>query len=82
MVWSHLDHQARRRQVYKDRERNKSERKTKEEMGRHHQRMCKNGVWRFPEGSGRKGGHKVCHLWCPDQQCYGTEVRKDEIIDQ
>ena len=32
----------------------KKERKTEEEMGREHQGMDGNGVWRFLEGSGRQ----------------------------
>ena len=38
-----------------DSERSKKERMTDEEMGRQHQGMDGNGVWRFPEGSGRQG---------------------------
>ena len=38
-----------------DSERSKKERKTEEKMGRQHQGMDGNGVWRFPEGSGRQG---------------------------
>ena len=38
-----------------DSERSKKERETEEEMGRLHQGMDRNGVWRFPEGSGRQG---------------------------
>ena len=37
-----------------DSERSKKERKTVEGMGRLHQGMDGNGVWRFPEGSGRQ----------------------------
>ena len=55
MVWPHLkilwhgeDNSS------GDSERSKKERKT-EEMGRQHQGMDGNGVWRFPEGSGRQG---------------------------
>ena len=55
MVWEHLkilwhgeDNSA------GDSERSK-ERKTEEEMGRKHQGMDGNGVWRFPEGNGRQG---------------------------
>ena len=32
------------------------ERKTEEEMGRKHQGMDKNAVWRFPEGGGKRRG--------------------------
>ena len=35
-------------------ERSKKETETKE-MGKEHQRMDKNGVWKFPEGSRRQG---------------------------
>ena len=35
-------------------ERSKKERKTEEELGRKHQGMDRNGVWRFPEGYGRQ----------------------------
>ena len=38
-----------------DSERSKNERETEEEMGRYNQRMDRHEVWRFPEGSGRKG---------------------------
>ena len=38
-----------------DSERSKKERKTKEEMGRYHRRMDRNGVRRFPVGSRRQG---------------------------
>ena len=55
MVWPHLkilwhgeDNSA------GDSERSKEERKTEEEMGRSHQGMDGNGVWRFPRGSGRQ----------------------------
>ena len=36
-------------------ERSNNERQTEEEMGRWHQEMDGNRVWRFPEGSGRQG---------------------------
>ena len=56
MVWPHLkilwhgeDSSA------GDSESSKKERKTQEEMGRKHQGMVRNGVWRFPEGNGRQG---------------------------
>ena len=59
MEWPHLkilchgeDNSAR------DNERSEKERKTEEEMGRKHQGMDGNGVWRFPEGSGRQEGWK------------------------
>ena len=39
----------------KDSDRSKKERTTEEEMGRKHQRMDRNVVWRFTEG-GRKQG--------------------------
>ena len=35
-------------------DKNKNERKTEEEMGRQHQRIVRNGIWRFPEDSGIK----------------------------
>ena len=63
MVWPHLkilghgeDNSA------GDSERSKKERKTEEEMGRLHQGMDRNGVWRFPEGSGRH--RRVERYWC------------------
>ena len=67
MVWPHLkllwhgeDNFAR------DNERSKKERKTEEEMGREHQGMDGNGVWRFPEGSGRQGRREryCCKVIC------------------
>ena len=47
-------------------ERNKKERKTEEEMGREHQGIDGNGVWRFPEGSGRQGKMEryCCNVIC------------------
>ena len=54
MIWLHLkilgpgeDNSA------GDSEGSKKERKTAEKMGRQHQGMDGNGVWRFPKGSGR-----------------------------
>ena len=38
-----------------DSERRKKERKTEEDMGRLHQGMDRNGLWRFHEVSGRQG---------------------------
>ena len=67
MVWPHLkilwhgeDNSA------GDRERSKKERKTEEEMGRLHQGMDENRVWRFPEGSRRQGMVKryCCNVIC------------------
>ena len=67
MVWPHLkmlwhggDNSAR------DIERSKKERKTEEEMGRLHQGMEWNGVWRFPEGSKRqeKMERYCCNIIC------------------
>ena len=63
MVWPHLkilghskDNSA------GDSERSKKEMKTEEEMGREHQGMDGNGVWRFPEGSKRQGRvEKYCY---------------------
>ena len=42
------------------------ERKTKEEMGREHQRMDGNGDWRLPEGSRRQGKveRNSCNVIC------------------
>ena len=45
----------RRQNSAMDSERSRKERKIEEEMGRYHQGMDMNGVWRFREGSGRKG---------------------------
>ena len=47
-----------------DSERSKKERKTEEKMGRQHQGMDRNGVWRFPGGSGRQGRMEryCCHV--------------------
>ena len=44
----------------------KEKRKTEEEMGRKHQGMDGNGVWRFPEGSGRQGRVEryCCNVIC------------------
>ena len=49
-----------------DSERSKKERKTEEEMGRKDQGMDGNGVWRFPEGSGRQGRVEryCCNVIC------------------
>ena len=49
-----------------DSERSKKERKTEEEIGRLHQRIDGNGVWRFPEGSGRQGrvDRYCCNVIC------------------
>ena len=49
-----------------DNERSKKERKTEVEMGRWHQGMDRNGVWRFPEGSGRQGKveRHCCNVVC------------------
>ena len=38
-----------------DSERCKKDREIEDEMGRQHQGMDRNGVWRFPEGNGRHG---------------------------
>ena len=66
IVWPHLkilghgeDNSA------ADSERRKKERKT-EEMGKQHQGMDGNGVWRFPEGSGRQGRVEryCCNVIC------------------
>ena len=66
MVWPHLkilrhgeDNSA------GDSERSKKKRKT-EEMGRLHQGMDGNEVWRFPEGSGRHGRVEryCCNVIC------------------
>ena len=48
MLWHGEDNSAR------NNERSKKERKTEEEIGRYHQEMDGNGVWRLPEGSGRQ----------------------------
>ena len=50
----------------RDSERSKKERKTEEEMGRKHQGMDGNGVWRFPEVSGRQEKVKryCCNVVC------------------
>ena len=45
-----------------DRNISKKRRKTDDEMGRQHQRIDRDGVWRFPEGSGRQG--KVKRYYC------------------
>ena len=67
MVWQHLkilwygeDNSA------EDSERSKKERKTEEKMGRLHQRMDRNGIWRFPEGSRRQGRIEryCCNVIC------------------
>ena len=67
MVWPHLnilwhgeDNSAR------DSERSKKERKTEEEMGRQHQGMDRNWVWRFHESSGRQGRMEkyCCNIIC------------------
>ena len=67
MVWPHLkilwhseDSSAR------NSESSKKERKTEEEMGRKQQGMDGNGVWRFPEGSGRQGRIEryCCNVIC------------------
>ena len=48
-----------------DSERSKKERKTEEEIPVH-QGMDRNGVWRFPEGSGRQGNVEryCCNVIC------------------
>ena len=65
MVWPHLkilwhgeDNSAR--------ERSKKEGKTETEMGKLHQGMDRNGVWRFPESSGRQESMKryCCNVIC------------------
>ena len=67
MVWPHLkilwhseDNSA------GDSERSKKERKTVEEMGKWHQGMDGNGIWRIPEGSGRQGRMEryCCNVTC------------------
>ena len=68
MVWPHLkilwhgeENSAR------DSERSKKERKTEEEMGRYHQGMDGNGVWRRQRKTGKDGTVLLQrHLWCPD----------------
>ena len=49
-----------------DSERNKKERKTEKEMIRYYQGMDRNGVWRFPMGSGRQGRVEMycCNVIC------------------
>ena len=42
----------------RDSKRSKKERKTEEEMGKLHQRIDGNGVWRFPESAGDRDGWK------------------------
>ena len=51
----------------KDSDRSKKE--TGEEMGRQHQRMDRNVVWRFPEGGRRQG--KVEWFCCPTSSFCG-----------
>ena len=37
--------------------------------GKQHQRMDRNRIWKFPEGSRRQGkGLLQRHLWCPDDR--------------
>ena len=56
MVWTHLKILWHGEDISAgDSERSKKERRTEEEMGRLHQGMDGNGVWRFPECSGRQG---------------------------
>ena len=46
--YGHISRSSRMAKVIlQDRERSKKETKTKEEMGRQHQGMDRNGVWRF-----------------------------------
>ena len=64
-----------------DSERSKKERKTEEEMGRYHQGMDMNGVWRFPEGNGRQGmvGMYCCNvIWGASTISELKGLRRDE----
>ena len=67
MVWPHLKilwHSE--YSAAENGERSKKERKTEEEMIRQHQRMGRNGVWRFPKDSGRQGRAEryCCNVIC------------------
>ena len=56
MVWPHLKILGHgEANSAGDSERSKKERKAEKEISREHQGMDGNGVWRFPEGSGRQG---------------------------
>ena len=60
----------------------KKERKTEEEIGYYHQRMDENGVWRFPEGSGRQGRMEryCCNVTCGALTTSETETEmRDEM---
>ena len=67
IFWDGEDNSAR------DSERSKKERKTQEEMGRSHQGMDGNGVWRFPESSGRQGRME---RYCWNVICGATATSK------
>ena len=60
-----------------DSKRSKKKRKTEEEMGWEDniKSLDRNGVWRFAEGSGRKGKEEMycCYVICV--QGLGTEMR-------
>ena len=61
-------------------ERSKKERKTEEEMGRYHQGMDGNGVWRFPEGNGRQERveRNCCNVICAAPTTSKVKGLRDE----